>query len=129
MVIRKIMVMGFTAAFILTGLSPLVAQAGRQDRQKMREERKAYRQQLSTEDKEKIKNSVETAIDKLKNLTDEQKAKIKTGVSTAIDKLRNLTPQQKEKLTDAVKRTVEGIQGLSAEQKAQVKDAIISALP
>ena len=42
----------------------------------MHQDRQAYRQQLSTEEKEKIKNATQAAVDKLQNLTDEQQATI-----------------------------------------------------
>ncbi len=127
--IRKIVVMILAFVFLFAELSPLMAQTAREKRQTMMQERRAYRKQLTPEEKEKIKHSAEVAVDRLKNLTDEQKAKIKTGVERGIDKLKNLTPEQKEKLKAEIKKVAEAIHGLSAEQKAAVKDAIISVLP
>ena len=74
---KKFMVITLSFAFILTGFSPLMAQTKKEIKKEMSQERKGYRQQPTSEEKEKIKNSAQTAIDIIKNLTDEQKNQIK----------------------------------------------------
>lgn len=63
-------------AILFAGCLPVLAENQQQSIKRMSQDRQAYRQQLSTEEKDKLKNATQAAVDILQNLTDEQQATI-----------------------------------------------------
>ncbi len=115
--------------FIFAGCLPALAESQQESIKRMHQDRQAYRQQLSPEERDKIRNETQAAVDKVQGLTDEQKKKIMTGVQNSVDRLKDLSPEQKERLDANIKRTLDKNRDLTAEQKTQVRDALINALP